>query len=62
MIAQIYAPYLRIIAQFLWPARTEYFPMIHDVCAVRHLQSFPHIMIGDQHADPGAAQVADNFL
>ena len=36
--------------------------MIHDVRAIRDAQCFPDAMIGDQHADSGAAKIADNLL
>ena len=52
MIAQVHAPHFRIVAQFLRAALPEYFATFQDVCAIRDAQSFPDVMIGDQHANP----------
>jgi hypothetical protein len=51
MIAQINAPDFRIVAQFVRAALPEYFPIFQDVRAIRHAESFPDVMIRNQHSN-----------
>src|SRR5207247_10492795 len=62
MIAEINSPDLRIIAQFLRAALTEYFPTFQDVCAIGDAESFPDVMIGNQHANSQIREVPDDPL
>src|SRR5207247_6958442 len=62
MIAEINSPDLRIIAQFFRAALTEYFPTFQDVCAIGDAESFPDVMIGNQHANSQIREVPDDPL
>src|SRR6202008_2739763 len=57
-IPKVDPTYFRIVAQILRRTPLHDFPMIHDIRAVRNAQSFPHVMIGDQHADTRPAELA----
>src|SRR6267154_2015524 len=58
----MHAPDLGIIAQLRGAALPEYFPTSEDICTIGYAECFPHVMVGNQHTDSRAAQVADNFL
>ena len=55
MIAQINAAHFGIVAQLERSAPGHYLAMIHDVCAIRHVECFPDVMVGDENVNAGAA-------
>jgi hypothetical protein len=40
----------------------EYLATFQDVRAIRHAESFPDVMIGNQHANSRLRQIPDGFL
>src|SRR6266446_156823 len=62
MIAQINAPDFRIIAQFVRAALPKYLPIFQDVRVIRHAESFPDVMIGNEHANSRLSEIPDEFL
>jgi len=43
-------------------ALPEYFATFQDVRAIRHAESFPDVMIGNEHANSRLCKVPDQFL
>src|SRR5258705_1407067 len=58
----MHAAHLGILAHLRGAVLPEYFPSSEDICTIGYAECFPHVMIGNEHSDPRAAQVADNFL
>src|ERR1700678_1855395 len=61
-LSKIDPPNLHIVTQFPRSTGPEDFTLRNNVCAIRHAQSLPHIVVGNQNPDPTCLQVKDNPL
>src|SRR5579863_10582982 len=61
-LAQIHAPDLYIVPQFMRRTRTKYTPFRNDVCPVRHTQCLPDIVIRNQDPNAAGLEIEDDFL
>src|SRR5438477_2770242 len=62
ILAEVHTPYFRIAAQRIRPARAENLPVIDNVRAVGHHQSFADVVIGHQYPDSRALQLKNDAL
>src|ERR1700722_11507576 len=62
VISKIYSPYFGVAAQVVRSSGGQDFAVLHNISAMGYAQCFAYLVIGDQDADPLAAQLADNFL
>src|ERR1700690_2816041 len=55
-------PSLRVTSQLLRCTGAENPALINNVCAIRHRQRLPHIVVRDQNSDPARPQIRNNLL
>src|SRR3546814_15887278 len=57
--AKIEAAHFLIGHERLWAAREKHLSIINDAGAINDIERFPHIMIGDEHADATLLELAN---
>src|SRR5580765_7107584 len=62
MVAQIHPAYFSFVAQLFRTPLAKNFATFEDVRSVRYRQGLSHVMVRDQHADPGLRQVPYDLL
>src|SRR3546814_11022997 len=59
--AKIEAAHFLIGHERLWAARKKHLSIINDAGAINDIERFPHIMIGDEHADATLLELANEI-
>src|ERR1700734_2344067 len=62
VLTQIDPPNIRIAPQLSRCSSSKNFTFRNDVRSVRHGQSLPHIVVGNQYPDPAPLQPEDDLL
>src|SRR3546814_17759023 len=57
--ATIEAAHFLIGHERLWAARKKHLSIINDAGAINDIERFPHILIGDEHADATLLELAN---
>src|SRR5262249_33729926 len=62
LFAEIEPPDFCVFCQVAGGTGPEYLSLGHNICAIRHAQSFAHIVIGNEDSNPATAQIKDHAL
>src|SRR5450759_3083919 len=61
-LAQVHLTHLGVGKDFFRRSGGDHSPLIYNICPAADAESFPYIVVGDEHADVAAGELADDAL